>query len=400
MTVDYQGPARVTILGSTGSVGCSTLDIIDSQRAAFGDDCVEIIALTARSNHELLARQARHFRPRFVGIVDEEAGAALRARLADTGIEVGIGPDAVNEAAQRETDWAMAAIVGAAGLQSTLTLARCGTVIALANKESLVCAGALLTSLCKKNGSRILPVDSEHNAIFQVLDPNRKDALVNITLTASGGPFRNWSVEQMRTATPAQAVAHPVWSMGSKISVDSASLMNKGLELIEARHLFDVSSDQLAVLIHPQSVVHGLVEYSDGSILAQLGPADMRVPIASAFAWPNRIKTRCTPLSLAAIGTLEFSIPDVERFPALALARAALEKGDACCTALNAANEVAVEAFLAGRIGFLAIAALVDAVLQAAPFDSDAVHSLEEVVDIDKVARRHAREKCAQFQHP
>lgn len=276
-----------------------------------------------------------------------------------------------------------------------MQIANRGGAIAIANKESLVCAGALLMRTCARTGAQVLPVDSEHNAIFQVLDPERRSALVRIVLTASGGPFRTWTLEQMKTATPEQAIAHPVWSMGAKISVDSASLMNKGLELIEACHLFDVSSGEIDVLIHPQSVVHGLVEYADGSILAQLGPADMRVPIASAFAWPERIATRCERLDLARVSRLDFETPDTDRFPALNLARNAMKAGDVACTALNAANEVAVEAFLAGQIGFLDISALVADVLEGGHPDGGdwegAPEDYESVFALDHLARTRAR---------
>ena len=391
-TLKHQRAARrISILGATGSVGQSTLDIIADQRARHGEDSLHIVALTARRNVAQLAEAARRFRPDFVAIADEACASDLQDALGGTGIECAAGPAAVEEAAQREADWTMAAIVGAAGLRSTLQVAQRGGTIAIANKETLVCAGALLMQTCVQTGARVLPVASEHNAIFQVLDPARRDSLVRIILTASGGPFRTWSRAQMQKATPAEAVAHPVWSMGAKISVDSATLMNKGLELIEARHLFDASARQLDVLIHPQSVVHGLVEYADRSVLAQLGPADMRVPIASAFAWPERIETPCAALDLAKVGRLDFETPDEERFPALALARAAMLKGDAACTALNAANEIAVAAFLQGQIGFLDIAALVANVLDGSDW-AGAPENYEAVFHLDKLARARTRE--------
>ncbi len=382
---------RVSILGATGSVGLSTLDIIADQQARHGEDSIKVVSLTARQNVEALARQARKFHPEFVAIADETRKQDLENALAGTGIACAAGDGAVEEAAEREADWTMAAIVGAAGLRSTLQVAARGGVIAIANKESLVCAGALLMQTCARTGAQVLPVDSEHNAIFQVLGQNRHTALARIILTASGGPFRTWSRARMKTATPAQAVNHPVWSMGAKISVDSATLMNKGLELIEARHLFDASPDQLEILIHPQSVVHGLVEYEDRSILAQLGPADMRVPIASAFAWPHRIETPCARLDLAAIGQLDFEEPDMAKFPALGLARAAMAAGDVACTALNAANEVAVEAFLQGRIGFLDIAAIAANVLDSGQWQGCHA-SYEDVFALDQQARLRARE--------
>ena len=388
---DNQAARRISILGATGSVGRSTLDIIADQQARNGEDSLKIVALTAYNNVDALARQARRFRPEFVALADESCKDDLKCALAGTGIACAAGAGAVEEAAGQDADWTMAAIVGAAGLRSTLQVAARGGVIAIANKESLVCAGALLMQTCARTGAQILPVDSEHNAIFQVMDQARHSALVRIILTASGGPFRTWSHEQMKSATPAQAVAHPVWSMGAKISVDSATLMNKGLELIEARHLFDASPDQLEILIHPQSVVHGLVEYEDRSVLAQLGPADMRVPIASAFAWPERIATPCTRLDLASIARLDFEAPDVEQFPALGLARDAMAAGDVACTALNAANEVAVGAFLQGRIGFLDIAALVAKVLDSGQWQGSHA-SYEDIFSLDQLARQRARE--------
>ncbi|PHS28031.1 MAG: 1-deoxy-D-xylulose-5-phosphate reductoisomerase [Robiginitomaculum sp.] len=394
---------RISVLGATGSVGKSTFDIIADQQARHGKDSLHMVAFVARRNVAALAALARRFQPDFVAIADEQYGDDLRDALAGTGISHGAGQGAVEEAAAREADWTMAAIVGAAGLRSTLQVANRGGAIAIANKESLVCAGALLMRTCARTGAQILPVDSEHNAIFQVLDPERRNALVRIVLTASGGPFRTWTLEQMKTATPAQAIAHPIWSMGDKISVDSASLMNKGLELIEACHLFDVTSRQIDILIHPQSVVHGLVEYADGSILAQLGPADMRVPIASAFAWPERIATRCERLDLAQVSRLDFETPDTDRFPALDLARSAMKAGDVACTALNAANEVAVEAFLAGQIGFLDISALVAEVLEEGNPDGGAWEGApkdyESVFALDHLARIRTQELLTQKYH-
>ncbi|MDQ7018124.1 MAG: 1-deoxy-D-xylulose-5-phosphate reductoisomerase [Robiginitomaculum sp.] len=391
---------RISVLGATGSVGQSTFDIIADQLARHGEDSLHMVAFVAKRNVAALAELALRFRPEFVAIADERFSEDLRDALAGTGIAHGAGQGAVEEAAAREADWTMAAIVGAAGLRSTLQVANRGGAIAIANKESLVCAGALLMRTCARTGAQVLPVDSEHNAIFQVLDPERRSALVRIVLTASGGPFRTWTLEQMKTATPEQAIAHPIWSMGAKISVDSASLMNKGLELIEACHLFDVSSGEIDVLIHPQSVVHGLVEYADGSILAQLGPADMRVPIASAFAWPERIATRCERLDLARVSRLDFETPDTDRFPALNLARNAMKAGDVACTALNAANEVAVEAFLAGQIGFLDISALVADVLEGGHPDGGdwegAPEDYESVFALDHLARTRAQALLAQ----
>ncbi len=395
MTADGKA-RRISVLGATGSVGRSTLDIIADQRARHGEESIHMVALAARRNVTDLVKQALHFRPDFVAIADERYADDLRTGLAGSGIDCGAGQAAVVEAAAREADWTMAAIMGAAGLRSTLQVASRGGAIAIANKETLVCAGALLLQTCARTGATLLPVDSEHNAIFQVLDPNQRHAVVRIVLTASGGPFRTWTREQMKTATPEQAIAHPVWSMGAKISVDSASLMNKGLELIEARHLFDASPDQLDVLIHPQSVVHGLVEYVDGSLLAQMGPADMRVPIASTFAWPERIETPCERLDIARLSRLDFEPPDTNQFPALDLARDAMKAGDVACTVLNAANEVAVEAFLTGQIGFLDIAALVADVLHDGHPDggdwSGSPRDYNEVFALDALARVRTRE--------
>ncbi len=394
---------RISVLGATGSVGRSTLNIIADQRARNGEDSLHMVALVAKQNVADLSALAHQFRPDFVAIADTRYADDLSDALSGTGIAHGAGDAAVEEAAAREADWTMAAIMGAAGLRSTLQIANRGGAIAIANKESLVCAGALLMQTCARTGAKILPVDSEHNAIFQVLDPARRDAMVRIVLTASGGPFRTWTLDQMKTATPEQAIAHPIWSMGAKISVDSASLMNKGLELIEACHLFDASSEQIEVLIHPQSVVHGLVEYADGSILAQLGPADMRVPIASAFAWPDRIATNCQRLDLVQMAHLDFEAPDDTRFPALGLARSAMKAGDTACTALNAANEIAVEAFLAEQIGFLDIAALVDDVLNAGHPDGGpwqgAPKDYNEVFAVDALARIRAKTLLKQYQH-
>jgi 1-deoxy-D-xylulose-5-phosphate reductoisomerase len=324
-------------------------------------------------------------------IADETGLAPLRDALAGTGIAVAAGAEALVEAARRRADLMVAAIVGAAGLPPTLAALEAGTSVALANKEALVCAGALMTVTARRTGAALLPVDSEHNAIFQVLEA--RERVRRITLTASGGPFRTLTLEAMAAVTPAQAVKHPTWSMGAKISVDSATLMNKGLELIEAYHLFGVRPDQLGVLVHPQSLVHGLVEYVDGSVLAQLGPADMRVPIAHALAWPERIETPVERLCLATAGRLEFEEADRVRFPALALAEAALAAGGCRPCALNAANEVAVAAFLAGRIGFLDIADVVAAVLDClAPACPE---TLEAVFAIDRAARAAAEQAVA-----
>lgn len=380
----------VTVLGSTGSVGCSTVDLLLQNRDRF-----EVEALTANRNVALLAEQARRLRPRMAAIADPSLGPALAEALAGTGIETGAGPAAVAEAAARPAEWVMGAIVGAAGLAPTLTAIRRGALVALANKECLVCAGALVIAEAKRAGARLLPVDSEHSAVFQVLDEGQPNAVDRIILTASGGPFRTATLEDMRKATPAQALAHPNWDMGAKISIDSATMMNKGLELIEAYHLFGLPANRIEVVVHPQSVVHSLVAYVDGSVLAQLGTPDMRTPIAYALAWPERMKWPAPQLDLAQIGALTFESPDAERFPALALARAALTAGGAAPTILNAANEVAVEAFLGGRIGFLDIAQLVSATLERLP--GRCVASIPEVEDVDREARRMAESLIGQF---
>ncbi|MCF4164598.1 1-deoxy-D-xylulose-5-phosphate reductoisomerase [Zavarzinia compransoris] len=378
------GPRSVTVLGSTGSVGTSTLDLIGRNPDQF-----RVVALVAHRRLDLLIEQARSFRPAFVASADEAALPVLREALSGLGIAVGAGPAAVAEAAARPSDLVMAAIVGAAGLAPTLAAVRRGAVVALANKEALVCAGDIVTAAVAEHGATLLPVDSEHNAIFQVFDEARRERVSRLILTASGGPFRSADRDAMARATPAEAVSHPNWSMGAKISVDSATMMNKGLELIEAHHLFAMPEERIDILVHPQSVIHSLVEYVDGSVLAQLGAPDMRVPIAHALAWPDRMATPVARLDLAAIARLTFEPPDSQRFPALSLARHALKSGGAAPTILNAANEVAVAAFLAERIGFLEIAAVVDQVLDqcAGRFGASC---LDEVVAADKAARHGA----------
>lgn len=377
-------PRRVTILGSTGSVGTNTLDLIARNRAAY-----VVEALTANGNVDLLAAQARRVGAKLAVVANEARYADLKAALSGSGVEAAAGAAAVVEAASRPADWVMAAIVGAAGLAPTLAAVRRGAVVALANKETLVCAGALMTNEVRRSGATLLPVDSEHNAIFQVIDFAQLSAIDRIVLTASGGPFRQSTREAMAIATPEQAVAHPNWSMGAKISVDSATMMNKGLELIEAFYLFGLPTERIEVLVHPQSIVHSLVAYVDGSVLAQLGQADMRTPIAYTLAWPARMATPVKRLDLAEIGSLTFERPDEVRFPALRLAREALAAGGAAPTVLSAANEVAVAAFLDRRIGFLDIASVVERTLQrvAAP----QIDALETVWAIDREAREAAR---------
>ncbi|MEM9495187.1 MAG: 1-deoxy-D-xylulose-5-phosphate reductoisomerase [Pseudomonadota bacterium] len=384
---------RITILGSTGSIGESTLSVLDFAQSQ-GESDFEIEALTAHRNVEKLIEQARAVRPKFVAIADETQKGALTDGLSGLDIEIGAGAGAVEEAAARDADWVMAAIVGAAGLKPTLKAARRGADIALANKECLVCAGDVVTAAIKEAGGALLPVDSEHNAIFQVYDFERPERVTRLILTASGGPFRTASREKMAAATPAEAVAHPNWSMGAKISVDSATMMNKGLELIEAAHIFPTPYENIEILVHPQSVIHSMVEYVDGSVLAQLGSPDMRTPIASTLAWPDRTPSPSARLDLAQIGQLTFEAPDIERFPALRLAREAISAGGAAPATLNAANEVAVAAFLGGSIKFLDIAAISEQVLERASADnaSATLTSLDEAVAADAYARRLADE--------
>lgn len=382
-----QAPRSVTVLGSTGSIGCSTLDLIGRDRERF-----DLVALTAHRNVAVLIEQARRLRPQFAVIADATLYEDLKAGLEGTGIEIGAGRDAVVEAALRPADWVMAGIVGAAGLAPTLAAVRRGASVALANKECLVSAGPLFMAEVARSGATLLPVDSEHNAIFQVLDTAKLGSVDKIILTASGGPFRTWSRAEMETATPEQAVAHPKWDMGAKISVDSATLMNKGLELIEAHYLFPVGEERLDIVIHPESIVHSMVAYVDGSVLAQLGAPDMRTPISYALAWPQRMATPCARLDLAEIGKLTFEAPDPTRFPALRLARAALKAGGAVPTILNAANEVAVAAFLDRRIGFLDIAATVESVLSVMLSQGGAPTDLDQIYEIDGLARIRAEE--------
>ncbi len=374
----------LSIFGATGSVGQSTLDLVRRNRDAW-----EIVALTANGDVPGLAALAREFRPRVVVCADAGCGRALSDALAGEGVEVAAGAEALVAAAHMGADVTMAAIVGCAGLAPTMAAIEQGKTVALANKESLVAAGDLMIAAARASGATILPVDSEHNAIFQCLSGDLS-RVAKITLTASGGPFREWSMDAMRAATPEQAVKHPNWSMGAKISVDSATLANKGLELIEAFHLFPVGLDRLDVIVHPQSVVHSMVEYIDGSTIAQLGPSDMRVPIASALAWPDRMATPCAPLDLAAIGALQFAAPDIERFPALGLARGAAAAGGGRPAQFNAANEIAVAAFLARRIGFLDIARVIAETM--AGFAPEAPHSLHHVFNVDRESRARAEE--------
>jgi len=373
----------ITILGATGSIGASTLDLVRRNRGDW-----RVVALTAKCQAAELAALAREFGAELAVVSDEACLPELRAALSGTGIEAAGGPAALVDAAARGADVTVAAIVGCAGLAPTMAAIEQGGIVALANKEALVSAGEVMTAAVARHRATLLPMDSEHNAIFQCLAGNDLADVRSITLTASGGPLREWSHEQLRAATPAQAVAHPNWSMGAKISVDSATMMNKGLEFIEAHHLFPIGLDALRIVIHPQSVIHSMVEYRDGSTLAQLGPSDMRVPIASCLAWPGRIDTPCKPLDLAAIGTLTFGAPDEARFPATRLAREAAQHGGAAPAVLNAANEVAVAAFLAGQIAFTDISLLV-----AQTLDRDLPpppQTLDDVLAVDAQARARA----------
>ena len=376
-------PRRVTILGSTGSVGCNTVDLIARRPEAYA-----VEALTARSNVRLLIEQALKLRPQLAVIADEALYGDLKAGLAGTNIAVAAGQEALIEAAGLPADWVMAAIVGAAGLAPTLTAIKRGATIGLANKECLVCAGDIVLREVRNNGATLLPVDSEHSAIFQVFDFDNVAAIERIILTASGGPFRTMDRAAMSKVTPAQAVAHPNWDMGAKISVDSATMMNKGLELIEAYYLFPLPAERIEILVHPQSVIHSMVGYSDGSVLAQMGMPDMRTPIAYALAWPRRDGSPAARLDLAKIGTLTFEPPDPERFPALKLAREALQAGQGAPTVLNAANEIAVRGFLNGQIGFLDITRTVEQTLASVP--PMPAETLDDVYRIDALARREA----------
>ncbi|PWC32485.1 1-deoxy-D-xylulose-5-phosphate reductoisomerase [Azospirillum sp. TSO35-2] len=376
-------PRSVTILGSTGSVGTQTVDLVARDPERF-----PVEALTANRNAVLLADQARRLNARLAVVADPTAYAELKDRLSGTGIEVAAGAEAVAAAAERPADWVMAAIVGAAGLEPTLAAVRRGAIVAFANKEVLVCAGALMMEEVRAHGATLLPVDSEHSAIYQVFDFDRIDSVARLILTASGGPFRTRDRAFMATATREQAVAHPTWDMGAKISVDSATMMNKGLELIEAHFLFAIPEDRIDVLVHPQSVIHSLVEYVDGSVLAQLGTPDMRTPIAYALGWPARIATPTERLDLTKAATLTFEAPDPVRFPALRLARAALQSGGGAPTILSAANEVAVQAFLDRRIGFLDIERIVEETLTALPHRP--LRDLAAVREADAEARRDA----------
>ena len=380
----------VTILGATGSVGTSTLDLIEREPDRF-----RVVALTANCDVAKLAAAAIRTNAEFAVVADEGCLPELREALAGTGIRAGGGSEAIAEAASSGADWTMGAIVGCAGLKPVMAAIEQGGTVVIANKEPLVSAGDVILAAARRTGATLLPADSEHNAIFQCFDASRPEGVRRIILTCSGGPFRDWTTEQMRGVTLEQAVKHPNWSMGAKISVDSATCMNKGLELIEAARLFPIPHDRIEIVIHPQSVVHSLVDYVDGSVLAQLGPPDMRTPIAHTLAWPDRMATPMAPLDLVAIGRLDFEAPDPVRFPALRLAREALDAGGARPAILNAANEVAVEAFLKRRIGFLEIAAIVDHTLSC--YDPAAPDSVDAVLVIDAEARSLAGKRVKDY---
>ena len=374
----------VTILGATGSVGTSTLDLVEREPDRF-----RVRALTANCDVRGLADAAIRTRADIAVVADETCLPALRDALAGSGVAAAGGRAALCDAAAG-ADWTMGAIVGCAGLEPVMAAVRAGGIVVIANKEPLVSAGDLVLAAARDSGATLLPADSEHNAIYQCFDSARPDRVRRIVITASGGPFRDWSIDLMRSVTPEQAVAHPNWSMGAKISVDSATMMNKGLELIEAARLFPVPHDRIEIVVHRQSVIHSMVDYVDGSMLAQLGPSDMRVPIAHTLAWPDRMATPMAPLDLIALGRLDFEAADPDRFPALRLARQALDDGGARPAILNAANEIAVAAFLARRIGFLEIAAIVEDTLSR--FAPPAPASIDDVLAIDTEARMLAGE--------
>lgn len=382
---------RVTVLGATGSIGRATLDLI----AASPEGSYRVEALVANGNAVALAEAARRVRARRAVVADEAALPVLREALAGSGIATAAGEAAVIEAATIPADWTMAGIVGAAGLAPTLAAVAQGGIVAIANKECLVCAGAALMASARQAGTMLLPVDSEHNAIFQAMDSAGPEGIERIILTASGGPFWTWSLAEMGQASAAQAVAHPVWRMGAKISVDSATMMNKGLEIIEAAHLFALPEERIEVLVHRQAMVHGLVYYTDGSVVAQLAPPDMHTPIAHTLAWPRRMAVAVPRLDLARAGSISFEAPDPARFPALNLARAALREGGTAPAVLNAANEVAVRLFLDGKIGFLSIAAMIEAVLDRV--GATAAEDLEAVLAADAAARAAAEEHARTF---
>lgn len=384
----------VTVLGSTGSIGVSTLDVMAHARATYGADAFPLEALTAGGNVEKLIEQAKAMKPKLAVIADDSKFAALKDGLSGTGIAVASGRKAVIEAAARPSDSVMVAIMGAAALEPALAAVARSTTVALANKECIVAAGTVFHRVLAASSATVLPVDSEHNAVFQLFDAEGADTVEKVTLTASGGPFRTWEIEKIRAATPAQAVAHPNWSMGAKISVDSATLMNKGLELIEAHFLFALPAEKLGVVVHPQSIVHAMVTFEDGSTLAHLSSPDMRTPIVHALAWPRRISSPSRKLDLAKVGQLTFEAPDMERFRCLKLAIECMDRGCMSPTILNAANEIAVDAFLKGHIGFMDIAAVVERTLDECPGANIEAETVGGVLQTDAVAREIARASC------
>lgn len=377
----------VTVLGATGSIGDSTMDLLRASPERY-----QVEALTANGNVEALVKLAKEFNARFVAVADASKLGELRDALAGSGIASGAGDSAIIEAAERSADWVMAAVSGAAGLKPALAAADRGATIALANKECLVCAGDFFMDRAAKAGACVLPADSEHNALFQALASGNREELVRVIITASGGPFRTWKAADIAQATLAQALKHPNWSMGQKITIDSASMMNKGLEVIEASYLFALSPDEIDVLVHPQSIVHGMVEFSDRSVMAQLGTPDMRTPIAHCLGWPDRIVGRAATLDLAKIGSLTFEAPDYERFPGLKLAYDALRTGNGATTVYNAANEIAVAAFVAQRIRFGGIAQLVEATMDnwVRAGNLAPLTSADDAISVDHDARNMA----------
>ena len=379
----------VTLLGATGSIGGSTVDLIKRGKGRY-----RVEAVVANKNAAQLAQIARDLGARFAVVSDASAYKELKDALSGTGIEAASGEAALLEAAERPAEWVMGAMSGAVGLKPTLAALKRGATVAIANKECLVCAGGVFMRTAAKSGATVLPVDSEHNAIFQALGSGRREDVKLVILTASGGPFRTWTKDQMRGATLEQALKHPNWSMGPKNTIDSATMMNKGLELIEAQHIFGLKPHELDVLVHPQSIVHGLVEYRDGSVLAQLGSPDMRIPIAHCLAWPERIDGPAERLNLARIGNLAFEAPDTERFPALAIARRVLEAGGATATVFNAANEIAVASFVDRKLGFTGIAALVEATIDAAERRNatEEPETIEDALAVDHIARSLAQD--------
>ena len=387
-------PRAVTVLGATGSIGRSTLDLIGRTPERF-----DVVALTAGSNAPELAALAIRHRAKHAAIADPAQFRLLQELLAGSGIEASAGEAAVSDAARLPADWIMAAIVGAAGLRPTFAAAEQGTCVALANKECLVSAGEVFLAAVEKAGARLLPVDSEHSAAFQAIDSSPSHCIEAITLTASGGPFRAWDAERLKTAQPHQALKHPNWSMGPKITIDSATMMNKGLELIEAYHLFPIEPDQLRIVVHPQSIVHCLVHYCDGSVLAQMSCPDMRTPIAYSLAWPERMPAPTSRLDLIALGQLTFEAPDEVRFPALRIAREALRTGGIAPTVLNAANEIAVGHFLAEQISFMTIPKVVEAALETSATEIGITRAvtLDDVMEVDRAARALAAKLCAEY---